>query len=112
MSAEPAGTASFWPAARAGLGAWKKAWSAQSEAAAMLRAHLQSLLRRAGLRPVPAVGQAFDPALMTAVEVTHDPRLPDHHVTAELLSGWIQTATGHLVRPAQVRVSRRPAAVS
>lgn len=107
MLTPPAGTASIWPAARAGLRAWDQAWRTQAEANTILLAHLRTLLQRAGLQPIPALGQPFDPAQMNAVEVITDPSLPDHHVTAELLSGWLHTLTARLLRPAQVRVSRR-----
>lgn len=112
LAKAPAGTASFWPPARAELAAWSQAWNLQSEASAMLLAHLQGLLRRAGLQPVPALGQPFNPATMQAVEVVSDPVIPDHQVIAELLPGWIHSATGRLLRPAQVRVSRQQASAA
>ncbi|MES2709780.1 MAG: nucleotide exchange factor GrpE [Verrucomicrobiota bacterium] len=109
LTTPPAGTASFWPAARASLNAWSQAWNSQTEATGMLLGHVQALLRRAGLQPVPAVGQPFDPVTMQAVEVASDARVPDHQVIAEILPGWTSAAAGRLLRPAQVRVSRRPA---
>ncbi|RYD26571.1 MAG: nucleotide exchange factor GrpE [Verrucomicrobiaceae bacterium] len=110
LATPPAGTASLWPAARVQLNAWHQAWKTWSEAVGMQSAHLLTLLRRAGLQQVAALGQPFDPATMQAVEVAHDPSLPDHQVTAELLPGWTEAATGRLLRPAQVRVSRRQSA--
>lgn len=112
LTTPPAGTASFWPAARASLNSWSQAWNSQTEAAGMLLSHVQALLRRAGLQPVPAVGQPFDPVTMQAVEVASDARVPDHQVIAEILPGWTSAATGRLLRPAQVRVSRRPASAA
>jgi len=107
LATPPAGTGSFWPPARAELTAWSQAWKIQTEASGMLLAHLQGLLRRAGLQPVAALGQPFNPETMQAVEVVTDPKIPDHQVIAELLPGWIHSATRRLLRPAQVRVSRQ-----
>ncbi len=105
----PPQTNSWWPGARAALAAWESAWTTQREAIAILQSHLTSLLARAGLLRLQCAGAAFDPASMTAVEVVADAIVPDHTVTAELLSGWVHTASQKVIRPAQVRVSRRPA---
>ena len=80
----------------------------QADALGILGSHLEVLLARAGLRRLAAVGEPFDPATMTAVESAVDAGKPDHTVLAELLPGWCHAATGELLRPAQVRVSRRP----
>jgi len=105
----PPHTGSWWPGARAALAAWESAWTTQHEAFAILQSHLTSLLARAGLQRLQCEGTAFDPTAMTAVEVVADATVPDHTVTAELLSGWRHTASQKIIRPAQVRVSRRPA---
>ena len=106
---KPPQTGSWWPGARAALAAWESAWSTQRDAFAILQSHLTSLLARAGLQRLQCEGTAFDPAAMTAVEVVADASVPDHTVTAELLSGWRHTASQKIIRSAQVRVSRRPA---
>lgn len=103
----PAASNSWWPAANRQLAAWQGAWNTQAEAISILRGHLEDALRQASLQRLQTVGQPFDPTRMTAVESTIDPSQPDHTVLAEILPGWQDSATGQLVRPAQVRVSRR-----
>lgn len=104
----PAATTSWWPPARNAAAAWREAWSMQSDALSILHGHLESLLKRAGLARLVVVGRPFDPVTMTAVESVVDADSPDHTVLAELLPGWRHTTTDQLIRPAQVRVSRRP----
>jgi hypothetical protein len=104
----PPQASSWWPGARAALEAWRNAWATQGEALAILQSHMDSLLARAGLERLKCAGAAFDPASMTAVEVVTDAGTPDHTVTAELLGGWRHTASRRVIRPAHVRVSRRP----
>jgi len=103
---EPGG---WWPGTRKRQAAWAEAWDMQADAIGIFRSHLDSLLTRAGLERLRPTGQPFDPAVMTAVESAPDATHPDHTVLTELLPGWRRTATGELIRPAQVRVSRRPA---
>lgn len=103
----PAATTSWLPSARKSLTAWQEAWSTQEDAFSILRMHLDDMLRKAGLERLAVAGQPFDPAFMTAVEATADATVPDHTVLAEILPGWRQGATGLILRPAQVRVSRR-----
>lgn len=110
FSRPPAAASSWWPGSRKAEAAWKEAWAMQADALGILTSHLAGLLARAGLVRLAVVGEPFDPATMTAVESAVDAAKPDHTVLAELLPGWRHAATGELLRPAQVRVSRRPAA--
>lgn len=109
FSRPPAAASGWWPGSRKAAAAWHEAWAMQADALGILGSHLEVLLARAGLRRLAAVGEPFDPATMTAVESAVDAGKPDHTVLAELLPGWCHAATGELLRPAQVRVSRRPA---
>jgi hypothetical protein len=106
FSRPPAAASSWWPGARKSLAAWGDAWAMQADALGILRGHLTSLLRRAGLERLEVVGQPFDPNTMTAVESAVDPVKPDHTVLAEILPAWRHAVTGQLLRPAHVRVSR------
>ena len=78
----------------------------QADALGILRGHLTTLLKRADLVQLEVLDRPFDPNTMTAVESAVDPAKPDHAVLAELLPGWRHAATGQLLRPAHVRVSR------
>lgn len=109
FSRPPAAASGWWPGSRKADAAWKEAWAVQADALGILGSHMNVLLARAGLQRLATVGEAFDPATMTAVESAVDAGKPDHTVLAELLPGWRHAATGELLRPAQVRVSRRPA---
>ncbi len=99
----------WWTGARKSNAAWAEAWAMQADALGIFRSHLDSQLARAGLERLHVTGRPFDPAEMTAVESAPAADQPDHTVLAEILPGWRRTATGELLRPAQVRVSRRPA---
>lgn len=76
---------------------------------ALTRDHLLQVLASEGVERVETLGQPFDPAFAEAVEteVTTDPEI-DGRVTAELAGGY--ALRGALLRPARVRVARRPAA--
>ncbi len=103
----PGPQTAWWPGSQSALAPWSEAWSAQQGAASIFSGHLDTLLTRAGLQRIPAAGQAFDPATMSAIEVGPADGVPDHHVLAELLPGWLVKSTGQILRPAQVRVARR-----
>ena len=68
---------------------------------------LADLLARAGLEPIAAAGEPFDPNLHHAVERVETTDYPDHTVLAELQRGY--TFKQQLVRPALVRVAVHPA---
>lgn len=69
---------------------------------------LADLLARAGLEPIAAAGEPFDPNLHHAVERVETTDYPDHTVLAELQRGY--TYKQQLVRPALVRVAVHPEA--
>ena len=102
----PAARQPWWPGARRQVSAWREAWEMQADAVSILRSHLAATMQRANLERLDVLDRPFDPNTMTAVESTVDPEKPDHTVLAEVLPGWRNTASGQLVRPAQVRVSR------
>ncbi len=102
----PAGRLPWWPGARRQVTAWREAWELQADAVSILRSHLAATMQRANLERLDVLDRPFDPNTMTAVESTVDPAKPDHTVLAEILPGWRNAASGQLVRPAQVRVSR------
>jgi molecular chaperone GrpE (heat shock protein) len=107
FSRPPTTATPWWPGARQSIAAWRDAWAMQSAAVGILRSHLESMLQRACLVRLEVVGQPFDPATMTAVESVVDVGKPDHTVLAELLPGWRHATTRQLMRPAQVKVSRK-----
>ena len=76
------------------------------EGIALIHRKLQFLLEQAGVVPVQAVGQEFDPFLHEAV--THEPssEVPAGHVIAELQKGY--RMGDRVLRPSMVRVSSGP----
>ena len=68
----------------------------------MIYRQLFDELRREGLRPVEALGQAFDPTVHEAVATTSDSGLAPHTVVGELQRGYF--FGDRLLRPALVRV--------
>ncbi len=70
--------------------------------------HKQMLdaLLKLGLRPVPALGEPFDPHLHQAVQMVDTTEAPDHQVLEELQRGY--KLKDRLLRPAMVRVARNP----
>ena len=63
-------------------------------------------LKKAGLEPIKAAGQPFDPNLHQAVDRVHSEELPDQTVLEEYQSGY--NFKGKLLRPAMVKVAVRP----
>jgi molecular chaperone GrpE len=70
--------------------------------------HKQMLdaLAKLGLRPIPAVGEPFDPHLHQAVQMVETKQAPDHQVLEELQRGY--KLKDRLLRPAMVRVAHNP----
>ena len=68
----------------------------------MIYRQLFDELRREGLRPVEALGQAFDPTIHEAVATAADSGLPPHTVVGELQRGYF--FGDRLLRPSLVRV--------
>jgi len=65
---------------------------------------LQDALQKAGVQPISAAGQAFDPRFHEAIEMVDTNEVPDHHVLEELQRGY--KFKDRLLRPAMVRVAR------
>ena len=65
---------------------------------------LQDTLAKAGLRPIPAKGEPFDPHLHEAIEMVDTDEANDHEVLEELQRGY--KLKDRLLRPAMVRVAR------
>lgn len=72
----------------------------------LIQRKLQYLLEQAGVEPIEAVGQEFDPFAHEAV--THEPSetVPTGHVIAELQKGY--RVGERVLRPSVVRVSAGP----
>ena len=64
----------------------------------------QDALQKAGVQPIVAVGQPFDPRVHEAIEMVDTSEVPDHHVLDELQRGYKYKE--RLLRPAMVRVAR------
>jgi molecular chaperone GrpE len=61
-------------------------------------------LQKAGVQPIQAVGQPFDPRFHEAIEMVDTNKVEDHHVLDELQRGY--KYKDRLLRPAMVRVAR------
>lgn len=72
----------------------------------LIHKQLADTLARAGVRPIAAQGQAFDPHQHEAVEVVESTAVADHHVLEELQRGYMLKE--RLLRPAMVRVAKHP----
>ena len=70
---------------------------------------LDELLARFEVRPIECKGEAFDPRLMSAVDVEETLDAPEGTVVAVYRTGY--EWNGAVYRPAQVRVARRPRSV-
>ena len=65
---------------------------------------LQDALQKAGVQPIAAVGQAFDPRLHEAIEMVDTTTVPDHQVMEEFQRGYKYKE--RMLRPAMVKVAR------
>lgn len=72
----------------------------------LIHKRLFDTLAAAGLEPVQAVGQAFDPLFHHAVERVESSDHPDHQILAEMQRGYLFKQ--RLLRPALVRVAVHP----
>ena len=75
-----------------------------TEGLAMNLRRLDETLARWNVRPIDAIGQPFDPRIMSAVDVTSDPTRPDAEVTTEARTGFLRN--GELLRTAEVIVNK------
>jgi molecular chaperone GrpE len=64
----------------------------------------QDVLQKAGVQPIAAVGQPFDPRLHEAIEMVDTADVPDQQVVDELQHGY--KYKDRLLRPAMVKVAR------
>ena len=64
--------------------------------------HFEGLLSKEGIRRIETIGQAFDPAIMSAVAAEVNAERPHHAVIEEFAAGYFRR--GELLRPAQVKV--------
>jgi molecular chaperone GrpE len=64
----------------------------------------QDALQKAGVQPIAAAGQQFDPRVHEAIEMVDTNQVPDHQVVDELQRGY--KFKDRLLRPAMVRVAR------
>jgi molecular chaperone GrpE len=69
----------------------------------LVYAELLGVLERAGLEPIAALGEPFDPNVHEAV--LQDDGAGEPHVAGVLRNGW--KLKGRVLRPAMVKVSRR-----
>jgi molecular chaperone GrpE len=67
---------------------------------------LQDALAKLGVRPVPAVGEPFDPHFHEAIEMVETTDAADHEVLEELQRGY--KFKDRLLRPAMVKVAKNP----
>jgi molecular chaperone GrpE len=72
----------------------------------MIQSQMRELLRRFGVTEVPAVSQAFDPAVHEAVAREESPDVKTPTVVAELRRGY--RMHDRLLRPAMVKVAVPP----
>ena len=63
-------------------------------------------LAKLGVQPVAAEGEPFDPNLHQAIQMVDTEEVEDNHVIDELQRGY--KLKDRLLRPAMVRVARRP----
>ena len=68
---------------------------------------MRSVLDRAGVKPVEALGKNFDPSLHEAVYFSQDASRPEYSVAEELRRGY--TLNGKVLRTSKVCVVTRPA---
>jgi hypothetical protein len=78
--------------------------STHLQAALLTEGRLLALFERDGVRPIPTVGQPFDPHRHVAVAVALARRVPDGTVVGEELRGY--TAGDRVLRHAEVVVAR------
>jgi molecular chaperone GrpE len=67
---------------------------------------LQDALAKLGLRPIPAMGEMFDPHLHEAIQMVDTTEARDHEVLEELQRGY--KLKDRLLRPSMVKVARNP----
>ena len=76
------------------------------EGIGMVRDSLYKVLSTRGIEPIDTDGKPFDPALHEAMMQEVDEERPEGTIVAELREGF--TLKGRVLRPSQVKVSKRP----
>jgi molecular chaperone GrpE (heat shock protein) len=84
---------------------WSAALEAWLEGLLLVERRLLAVLEREDVRPIPALGQPFDPDRHLAVAVTVDSRVADGTVVAEERRGY--SLGSRVLRHAEVVVARR-----
>jgi molecular chaperone GrpE len=74
------------------------------EGVELIYRQFQDALQKAGVQPIVALGQPFDPRIHEAIEMVDTTEVADHHVLEELQRGY--KYKDRLLRPAMVRVAR------
>jgi len=70
----------------------------------LIHRQFQDALQKLGVRPIPTIGQQFDPRVHEAVEMVDTTEVADHQVLEEWQRGY--KYKDRLLRPAMVRVAR------
>jgi len=71
----------------------------------MILAHLYELLKENGIKPIDALGKAFDPNFHEALMQAEDKDKPDHTVLEELQKGYL--LNDRVIRTSKVKVSKK-----
>lgn len=66
--------------------------------------HFEQTLEQAGVQPIKAVGEDFDPNFHEAMSQGSDPNFKDNQVISEMQRGYI--LNGRVIRPARVVVNK------
>ena len=67
---------------------------------------MEEILRKLHVKPVPAIGEVFDPHLHEALGAVDRDDMPDQHVAEEIRRGY--QMRDRLLRPSLVRVAHNP----
>ena len=78
-------------------------YDALVEGVSLTLKQLRDLLDKAGVAPMEAVGQEFNPELHEALMRTHTDEYPENTILEEFERGY--TINGKVIRPARVRVA-------
>jgi molecular chaperone GrpE len=73
---------------------------------ALIHRQLKDVLARAGLEPIEALGETFDPVYHEAVVTERTPRFEHNRILEEIQKGY--RFRGRVLRPSLVKVALRP----
>lgn len=71
-----------------------------------IESQLRTALESVQVRKIETVGHPFDPAVHDAIATVEDTEATDGTVVEQLEAGY--TMAGHVIRPAKVRVAKKP----